>query len=190
MAYNVGWDESQPDGSENANTLDTELQELKESVRERMEDIFPRWSDDSEDPKTFDRVSLSLTSDETIADATETEIPWDQADYETDSDLWTSGTDIVIQATGFYLINLSINWDVLATAANARIINIYHNSANKVAVDRFEPQINSIAHQQTLSWQGTLTAADTISALVYQDSGGNFDVVAGIRTFLRLVKLA
>lgn len=51
MAYNVGWDESVPAGSTNANTLDTVIQEMKESLRERLEDTFPNWADDLIDPK-------------------------------------------------------------------------------------------------------------------------------------------
>lgn len=51
MAYTVGWDESAPLGSAAANTIDTEFQNLKLSIRERLEDTFPQWGNDSVDPK-------------------------------------------------------------------------------------------------------------------------------------------
>lgn len=61
MVYNIAWDEASPPGaSTNADTIDTEFQDLKESVRERMNDILDPltpWEDDLADPKLID-VSL------------------------------------------------------------------------------------------------------------------------------------
>jgi hypothetical protein len=54
MVYNIAWDETQPDGSEAASTLDTEFQEFKESIRERMNNILDSttaWETDGDDPK-------------------------------------------------------------------------------------------------------------------------------------------
>lgn len=51
MAYSKSWNEAQPAGSEAANTLDTIIQNLKISIRERLEDLFPTWTSDATDPK-------------------------------------------------------------------------------------------------------------------------------------------
>jgi len=52
MAYSIAWDETSPDGSTTpANQIDTELQNIKVSVRERLEDVFPDWDNDAVDPK-------------------------------------------------------------------------------------------------------------------------------------------
>lgn len=51
MAYTDPWDEAAPLGSAAANTLDTIVQNLKRSLRERLEDAFPDWADDAVDPK-------------------------------------------------------------------------------------------------------------------------------------------
>lgn len=51
MAYSNSWDESAPAGSAAANTLDTIIQSLKLDIRERLQDPFPDWTDDSVDPK-------------------------------------------------------------------------------------------------------------------------------------------
>lgn len=52
MAYTDSWNESAPAGSADANTLETIIQQqVKRAIRERLEDIFPDWSDDGVDPK-------------------------------------------------------------------------------------------------------------------------------------------
>jgi len=51
----VPWDEASPSGATTpADTLDTELQNLKISIRERLEDLIPGWSDDAICPKVLD----------------------------------------------------------------------------------------------------------------------------------------
>lgn len=54
MPYQIPWEESEPVGAITpAETIDTELQELKISVRERMDDLIGagNWEDDNVDPK-------------------------------------------------------------------------------------------------------------------------------------------
>lgn len=51
MVYSRAWDEAAPAGSVDANTIDTEIQNVKEDVRERMNNIVRDWDDDSVDPK-------------------------------------------------------------------------------------------------------------------------------------------
>ena len=53
MAYTVAWNEAAPIGaSVTAATLDTELQNLKKSVRERMNQLTSTaWETDGDDPK-------------------------------------------------------------------------------------------------------------------------------------------
>lgn len=50
----VPWDEASPSGATTpADTIDTELQNLKISIRERLEDLIPDWSDDTVCPKVL-----------------------------------------------------------------------------------------------------------------------------------------
>ena len=55
MAYNQAWDEAAPDGATTkANTIDTVIQELKKSIRERMADLLhadTSWETDADEPK-------------------------------------------------------------------------------------------------------------------------------------------
>lgn len=59
MAYNIPWDESAPDGSITAAAdIDVIIQQLKESIRERLEDVIPDWANDGVDPKTIPLASI------------------------------------------------------------------------------------------------------------------------------------
>ena len=55
MAYNQAWDENAPDGATTkANTIDTVIQDLKKSIRERMADLLhddTSWETDADEPK-------------------------------------------------------------------------------------------------------------------------------------------
>jgi hypothetical protein len=54
MAYGIPWDEAAPSGATTpADTIDTELQNLKISIRERIEDVICDWADDGVEPKTL-----------------------------------------------------------------------------------------------------------------------------------------
>lgn len=62
MAYSIPWDEADPPGATTpADTIDTELQELKVSIRERIEDVIPDWSNDAVDPKTISTTTSSYS---------------------------------------------------------------------------------------------------------------------------------
>ena len=61
MAYTNEWDEAKPDGTEQANTLDNIIQNLKKAVRERMNELLhadSQWEEDSEQPKKIKWSSI------------------------------------------------------------------------------------------------------------------------------------
>ena len=61
MAYSETWDNSAPDGSVVlANTLDTEIQDLKKAITERMNDLVGagNWENDAVDPKLIQQVAI------------------------------------------------------------------------------------------------------------------------------------
>lgn len=54
MPYTVPWDESSPDGAITpAADIDVELQDLKTSLRERLEQVIPDFGNDLVDPKVI-----------------------------------------------------------------------------------------------------------------------------------------
>lgn len=62
MAYINEWDEAKPDGSEQANTIDTIIQDVKKAVRERMAELMHSstdWDDDAEQPKRIKYAAIS-----------------------------------------------------------------------------------------------------------------------------------
>jgi len=46
MAYTNPWSDTDPPGSQNANTIDDELRQLRLDIHERMNDIVDDWEDD------------------------------------------------------------------------------------------------------------------------------------------------
>ena len=87
MAYSIPWDEAGPSGATTpADTIDTELQNLKISIRERIESVICDWSDDSVDPKV-------LCASDDISTVLETSFTY--ISHNTDTD-----TDVVVKAVG------------------------------------------------------------------------------------------
>lgn len=193
MVYNISWDESQPDGSENANTIDTEIQELKESIRERMNDILSNaWETDGDDPKTLNlnpaRASLSLTAAETISNASATGVNWDTEDVDQGGlvDLGTQATRITIVEAGFYHLFAFINWDSGSTGI--RELRFDKNGIGNV-LSQQEVPAQSFGTGQVISWLGPLSAADFIEVIVFQTQGSDLDILTS-GTIFSCVKLA
>jgi hypothetical protein len=195
MVYNIAWDEAQPDGSEAANTLDTEIQELKESIRERIEDIIPDWANDAVDPKVLsttavERAYLSLNAGEVITTGVNTAIPWDVEDVDVGNlvDLGAQPTRITIVNTGFYLVTGNVGWDTQTTGY--RIVQLYVNGGASVPATSMVPTV-PVTTDQCISWMGVLTAADYITLQVLHNQGGDATVQSGSRqTSFACVRLA
>jgi len=63
MAYVIPWDEASPDGAITpAADIDVELQDLKTSVAERLEQVIPGWRDDLVDPKVIPSAAIDNSS--------------------------------------------------------------------------------------------------------------------------------
>jgi len=188
MAYTVSWDEASPDGSENANTIDTEIQNLKISIRERMNQILSNaWETDGNDPKTLvasnpERASVSKTAAQTISNGSATGVTWATEDVDVGDlvDLGSNNTRITIATTGFYLITTSINWDTGSTGI--REVRFDKNGiGNPIAQQEVPAQ--SFGTGQVLSWMGPLTAADFIEVIVYQTQGAGLDILSNFSNF-------
>ena len=188
MAYTKTWDESQPDGSENANTIDTEIQDVKFSMRERLEDLFPRWSDDSEDPKTFDRARVKLSGNQSITTATFTALSWGTEDYDTNATgFWTGGapTRLTIPAAGHYIIHGHVEFAFHATGE--RMITTYVNGSIVSTVSRDAGSASYTGLE--ITYINTFAANDYIEHFVYQSSGGNLLALANV-SYATAIKLA
>ena len=206
MAYSKSWDETQPDGSEAANTIDSEIQDHKIAVRERMNDILSNaWETDASDPKLLDgsafaaggvtyaaraseRVVLHLSANETITTATSTEIPWDTETVDEGGLADVGGanpTRITIVNTGFYLVVAGLGWD--AGTTGVRTMNILYNGSTQIAGQYLSP---ASLLDQNISWLGALTAANYLELQVLHSEGSDLDVLAASRTYFSCVRLA
>lgn len=196
MAYSIAWNEAAPiGGSTSASTIDTELQNLKISVRERLEDAFPTWSTDGTDPKTlailaleFDRVQVKEASSFEIPHNSATEIDFSAVVYESNASLWDVGTptDIVIQTSGLYLISAMVSFE--ANATGYRRILLYKESAAITGppIDDTEHSVlGGVVAQLAITTELELIATDTISLAAFQNSTAALDVTANL--MVRLV---
>jgi hypothetical protein len=197
MVYNIAWDESQPDGSEAANTIDTEIQQLKESIRERLEDLIPDWDDDGVDPKVLalpsnERALLTLNSSITVATATVTPIDWESEDLDEGGlvDLGANPSRITIVNTGFYLLSAGCEWQSGSTGE--RILSFRLNGTGVLARHALEdtsPTSLQLAYQ-SLQWMGLFTAADYLEVTAYQSTAGDLNFNADQATYFSAIRLA
>jgi len=188
-AYSIAWNEATPAGaSTNANTIDTEIQDLKKSLRERLEDMFPDWSDDSTDPKVFQRARVVLSTPEVISNSSATFIPWDSANYDTEgtsTGFWDSGsaTRLTIRVTGIYLVIGQISWET-GTGTSKQIRLKLNGGSTAIAF------MNGIAKdtQERVIWTGSLTAADYLEIEVTHNVGSDEDVLVA-NSYFSIIKL-
>lgn len=123
MAYVKPWNESLPDGSESAATIDTIIADLKTAIRERLEDFFPDWTDEGVDPKRpasgYPRAIVTRSGTQNIANNTPTKVEFSSEvlDQGAMVDLGAQVTRITIPANlgGMYLIHGSCRFDAGAT---------------------------------------------------------------------------
>lgn len=145
MAYSVAWNEAAPVGaSVNAATLDTELQDLKKSVRERMNNLVSNaWETDGDDPKLIDVLAIGATprlahvydnAGDTMATGVNQTIDWpaETIDTATFHDNSTNNSRLTVLVAAYY--RLFCNLEILsgATAAVA-VVQIRKNGSSTVA---------------------------------------------------------
>ena len=179
MAYAIAWNEAAPVGaSVNASTIDTEFQNFKKSVRERMNDILSNlWETDGNNPKlldptalVMDKCVLKLGSVFSVPNNALTAITWDSEIKDTNS-MFDAGspTIVTIKTTGFYMIILQTSFAANATGQRrAAIVLSGSTVAPLEQTDASAAGITShnavIAHDMTLN--------DTVTFQAFQDSGG------------------
>ena len=120
MVYAIAWNEANPIGaSVDASTIDTELQNLKKSIRERMNDILSNaWETDANNPKRLllgqPRVRVGKSADQTIANSSSTIVSWNQESFDVGDlhDNSTNNSRLTIPAdeAGVYMVGVSIPW--------------------------------------------------------------------------------
>lgn len=188
MPYTNTWDESSPDGSENANTIDTEFQQLKLDIRERMNDLVDDWAnDDPQQPKSgYPRCVLSRSGAQALSTGTAEDISWTSEDLDQGGMYAGSGTDIVVPAGlgGLYLITAATLF-VASASGTYRGLNIEVGGAAQVS-QRNGLTDASISTRMTVSFMGVLSVSDIITVSAVQDTGGNLNITDSVVAAVRL----
>ncbi len=123
MAYTISWNESSPAGaSTQADTIDTEFQNLKVSMRERMDQLLhssTAWATDGDDPKLLDVAAIAGTPKVahvtdgaafSVPNTTATTIDWvnEVLDTNTFHDNSTNPSRLTCALAGYYRITCTI----------------------------------------------------------------------------------
>lgn len=116
MVYSVAWNEASPVGATTpAADIDTEFQNFKISIRERMNDLVGagNWEDDGVEPKTLAGAPTMVRAFSFLSDPiTETKLLGWIIEEDPDS-IYNVGTnDFEIQTSGVYLLALNISSNV------------------------------------------------------------------------------
>src|SRR6266542_803436 len=86
MAFTRPWDESVPTGAEQASDIDLIFRNLKQDLRERLDNVV---TDFTSDPIVGPpRVKVQRTTNQTISNATATAISWSAAVHDPNS-MWS-----------------------------------------------------------------------------------------------------
>lgn len=191
-AYSVAWNEATPAGSStNASTIDTELQNLKTSIRERMNNILHSsgdWGTDSEEPKLVDIAALAGTpvvavlyhsASQNITTTSTVNILWDSETLDTGGlhDTGSNTEDFKIVTAGYYRIVAMI-----AVTAGAGTDDIVLSLRKGTTVIRQITTPSTNLDKTTLTISEIVLAAvdDTYDLIVTQSSGGTAAVVGGV----------
>lgn len=176
MTYSIPWDESTPDGSEAANTIDTEIVNLKIAIRERMSEILPDWDTDLIEPKLpifgYPRVEAIRASNQAIGASAYAQVTF-SAPTVNNGTMWSAGnpTRITIPAglTGFYLVVGYGQYE--ANAAGSREFALKVNGTldedSRVMMHDNDSGVDS---GLSFTWMGQLTAGDYLELTTWHNS--------------------
>jgi hypothetical protein len=191
MPYSIPWDETQPDGSEPASTIDTEIRDVKTAIRERIESIIPGWGNDATEPKILnlsghsiaqltgtERARVSIHTNRSITNAVFTPIEWTTEEYDVGSmvNLAVHPTRITIPVSGIYLITANMEWD--AGTTGLRSCMVIRNGIDVIASANAQRVGPLHTTRLSCSTMHPLNASDYLQLYAYHNDGGSLDVVA------------
>ncbi len=186
MAFTNPWDESDPPGGQDANTADTEIQQVKVDVRERIETVLPGWSDDLEDPKIFPGWLLEKSNSISLATATAEDVEWTTELRDTDAFIAVPATTVTIPVglDGLYIVGATMGWSLNAAGRRDLVMRL-----NGVAVDIDRRDgISSVNMYIRVNRLISLVATDALKLEVIHTAGvnvtyGNVDLNPKFVTF-------
>lgn len=193
MAYSVAWNEAAPIGaSVTAATIDTELQNLKKSVRERMNDILQgttSWETDATDPKKLlshaiaePRVSVTMTGSQSISDSTLTAAAWNSESYDSDGmhDNATNNSRLTIVAgeAGIYVFGVVVLW--ASDSVGYRELELYKNGVFFNLRQTVDPTTGQATSHSIVFPPLDVAVADYFEIFAWQSSGGALNLIGSL----------
>lgn len=124
-------------------------------------------------------VSASRTSAQTIPNTTSTMIQFDVADdYDTDTmhDPSSNNTRITAITAGVYAFTAAVQWSTAATGAGYMYFRV--NGTTQLIPQLTIPNSVSTPPNECVSVHLKMAANDYMEVGVYQNSGGNLDIIA------------
>jgi hypothetical protein len=112
------------------------------------------------------------TTDTSVTSSSTYAVVWETEDADTDG-FWTSGTDIVIQTPGLYLVIGSVEW-ANASDSTSRQTMIYKNES--VLFQTRGPALNTAATHQPVLGLSSCVATDYFEVRVRQLSGSGLNI--------------
>lgn len=137
------------------------------------------------------RCKVTRTTAQSIPNATATPITFQTAVFQTPTNImWAGGSAVNIVADGVYLVVASVAFNA-STTGNLRSVRIYKNGADGLARYDSSPIGGGGGTFVQASCIDMLNADDTITMVVWQDSGGALDAIAAFGApSLTVVRLA
>jgi hypothetical protein len=126
-------------------------------------------------------VSVYRNNNQTITNNTNTAISFDTETFDTDG-MWAIGdpTKLVAQLAGKYVITCSARWD--GNATGSRVVSVKKNGTTFLSQNGSKDVEGNHVIVTGSPTIATLAASDYIEIIVFQDSGGNLDIIADTRT--------
>lgn len=133
--------------------------------------------DNTEYLHTTPQVAVRLTSTQSVPDATQTTVSWDEAVWESDSTMWdiSSPTKIIVPRPGVYAVMAHVLWATSATPTDDRDIALIVNSS-ETRINQSIPAAGT--HASGLAIDTNLAEDDELEIDVQQSTGGALDLSA------------
>ena len=189
MAYAIAWNEAAPAGaSVNASTIDTEFQNLKKSLRERMNDLTENtWETDANNPKTLSVSALAGTpnlavvytgANFSIASGGGVTIDFVQETLDTGSfhDNSTNPSRLTITTAAYYRLTISLEISIGATVPTVATLQLRKNGTKIAQTTKRHITASTVA-AHTLSYIVLAAADDYYEAFVVQSSGDTWSTL-------------
>lgn len=152
---------------------------LVEDIVRRLESLTDRIVNLEmyEQPAVY-AVRAYHNRNQTIAHDTVTTLAFnsERYDYGVMHDNATNNSRLTAPSDGIYVITANVVW--AAHATGHRTLSIQLNAATTIGSTRVLVTSGSVPARMALTTQWEMNKTDYVEALVYQNSGGNLDVVA------------